>query len=86
MKDFSNNLQVNDEDLEKFTLSEFIESFINEAPLFNEDTTNAINIYWATDPINRRTGMRKNYEMALTSSLFREKCPQGYLVKVRASY
>ena len=86
MKDFSDNLQVDDEDLEEFTLPEFIEPFLNEAPLFNEDTTNAINIYCATDPFNRRTGMRKNYDMALTSSLFREKCSQGYLVKVRASY
>jgi pre-mRNA-processing factor 8 len=87
MKDFSNNQQLDDEDLEKFTLSEFIEPFINEAPLFNENTTNAINIYWATDPFNRRTGkMKRNYNVPLISSWFRERCPQGCLVVMGASY
>jgi pre-mRNA-processing factor 8 len=87
MKDFSDNLQVDDEDLEEFTLPEFIEPFLNEAPLFNENTTNAINIYWAPDPFNRRTGkMRRNYDVPLISSWFRERCPQGYPVKVRVSY
>jgi pre-mRNA-processing factor 8 len=58
-----------------------------EEPLFNERTVGAINLYWAPEPFNKRTGKtRRNYDIPLVSGWFKERCPQGYPVKVRVSY
>lgn len=47
----------------------------------------AINLYWAPEPYNKRTGAtRRCYDIPLVSNWFKERCPQGYPVKVRVSY
>jgi len=87
MKGLSENHVVADEDLQEFTVPDFIEPILSEEPLFNENTTNAISLYWAPAPFNKRTGKtRRNYDVPLVSSWFKERCPQGYPVKVRVSY
>ena len=42
---------------------------------------------WAPRPFNERTGKtRRAFDIPLASTWFKERCPQGYPVKVRVSY
>jgi len=78
---------ITDEDLEEFQLPEGFDPLLREMPLYNENTNNGINLYWAPSPFNQRTGRtRRNYDISLVSQWFQERCPQGYPVKVRVSY
>jgi len=43
---------VTDEELEEFTLPDDIESILAEQPLYTENTSNGINLYWAPEPFN----------------------------------
>jgi pre-mRNA-processing factor 8 len=53
-----------------------VEPLLNEIQLSNENTNNAINLYWSPHPFNKRTGKtRRNYDVPLVSSWFRERCP-----------
>jgi pre-mRNA-processing factor 8 len=87
LRDMTENHAVSDEDLEEFTLPDSVEPILAEEPLFNERTVSAINLYWAPEPFNHRTGhTRRCYDIPLVSGWFKERCPQGYPVKVRVSY
>jgi pre-mRNA-processing factor 8 len=78
---------VTDEELEEFTLPDEIEPILAEQPLYTENTSNGINLYWAPAPFNQRTGKtRRTCDIPLVSNWFKEHCPQGYPVKVRVSY
>lgn len=71
MKGLSENQLVSDEDLEEFVLPENVEPILAEAPLFNENTTNAISLFWAPEPFNKRTGpTRRNLDIPMVSSWF----------------
>jgi pre-mRNA-processing factor 8 len=43
---------VTDEELEEFTLPDDIEPILAEQPLYTENTSNGINLYWAPAPFN----------------------------------
>lgn len=76
MKGLSENEMVTDEDLEQFVLPESVEPILHEEPLFNEHTTNAISLFWAPEPFNKRTGRtRRNLDIPLVSTWFQERCP-----------
>jgi pre-mRNA-processing factor 8 len=87
LRGLTDNYEVTDEDLEEFTLPDTVQPILSEQPLYNEKTVSAINLYWAPEPFNKRTGpTRRCYDIPLVSSWFKERCPQGYPVKVRVSY
>lgn len=78
---------LGDEDFEEFEMPEEVEAVLSDELLWSEDTTNAVNLYWAASPFNKRAGkMRRSYDIPLVSQWFKEQCPQGYPVKVRVSY
>lgn len=75
-KNLSENFEVTDEDLEEFTLPSGVVPILSEEPLYNERTVNGINLYWAPEPFNKRTGKtRRNYDIPLVSNWFKERCP-----------
>jgi pre-mRNA-processing factor 8 len=76
LKGMSDNLEVTDEDLEEFELPEGIQPILAEEPLESQDTKNGINLFWAPEPFNKRTGkMRRNYDIPLVQGWFKERCP-----------
>ena len=76
IKTLTDNYEVTDEDLEEFELPEGVQPLLAEEPLFNERTVSAINLYWAPEPFNKRTGKtRRNYDIPLVSQWFKERCP-----------
>mmetsp|Transcript_39303 Transcript_39303/g.60016 ORF Transcript_39303/g.60016 Transcript_39303/m.60016 type:complete len:517 (+) Transcript_39303:252-1802(+) len=76
-----------DFDLEEFSLPEEVDPILGEEELSNDDTTDAINLIWAPEPFNKRSGKtRRSYDIPLVSHWYKEHCPQGYPVKVRVSY
>jgi pre-mRNA-processing factor 8 len=78
---------LTEEDFEEFTMPEDLEAVLAEEPLQSQDTTSAINLYWAPDPFDKRSGKtRRSYDVPLVSQWFKEHCPQGQPVKVRVSY
>ena len=86
-KGLTDNYEVTDEDLESFTLPEGVEPILSSEPLYNEKTVSGINLYWAPEPFNKRTGAtRRCQDIPLVSQWFKERCQQGYPVKVRVSY
>jgi pre-mRNA-processing factor 8 len=49
-------------------MPEDIDPIFADEPLYNQDTTNAINLYWAPDPFNKRSGKTKRcYDIPLVS-------------------
>lgn len=75
-----------DEDLE-FQLPEGVTPFFEEAPLYNDHTSNAISLYWAPHPFDKRSGYtRRAQDIPLVKSWYLEHCPPGQPVKVRVSY
>ena len=47
---------LTDEDFDEFEMPEEVDAVLGEEPLYNQDTTNAINLYWAPEPFNKRSG------------------------------
>ena len=67
---------VTDEELEEFTLPDDVEPMLSEEPLYTENTSNGIDLYWAPAPFNKRTGRtRRACDVPLVSSWFKEHCP-----------
>jgi pre-mRNA-processing factor 8 len=67
---------VDDEELDAFTLPEGVEPLMSEEPLYTENTSNGISLFWAPAPFNQRTGrMRRTCDIPLVSSWFKEHCP-----------
>ena len=76
----------NDEDVE-FELPEEVEPFLGERDLENENTSDAIALYWAPYPYNLRSGkMKRAQDVPLIKNLYLEHCPDGQPVKIRVSY
>jgi len=75
------------EEFEEFEMPANFQPLLKEEPLYTENTSNGINLLWAPKPFNQRTGKtRRAYDIPLVSAWFKERCPQGYPVKVRVSY
>ncbi|XP_029055489.1 pre-mRNA-processing-splicing factor 8 [Osmia bicornis bicornis] len=75
------------EDDEDFVLSEEVQPFLQETPLYTDNTANGIALLWAPRPFNTRSGRtRRAIDIPLVKSWYREHCPPGQPVKVRVSY
>ena len=65
-----------DDEFDEFTLSEDIDGILSDEPLQNEDTTSAIDLYWAPKPFNQSSGQTKRcYDVPLVQDWFKEHCP-----------
>jgi pre-mRNA-processing factor 8 len=75
------------DDDDDFTLPEGVCPFFKDQPLHTENTSDAIQLWWAPSPFNRRSGrQRRALDIPLVASWFHEHCPRDYPVKVRVSY
>ena len=75
-----------DEDL-SFTLPEEVAPFLEETELYTDNTANAIGLYWAPHPFDKRSGRtRRAQDIPLVKNWYLEHCPPGQPVKVRVSY
>ncbi|SAM00116.1 hypothetical protein [Absidia glauca] len=75
-----------DEDLE-FTLPTTVKPFLDETPVYTDNTANAISLYWAPHPFDKRSGRtRRAEDVPLVKNWYLEHCPPGQPVKVRVSY
>ncbi|OCF36708.1 pre-mRNA-processing-splicing factor 8 [Kwoniella heveanensis BCC8398] len=76
----------NDED-DDFELPEELEPFLGLQQLENENTADAIALYWAPYPYNMRSGrMRRAQDVPLIKNFYLEHCPPNQAVKIRVSY
>lgn len=75
-----------DEDTE-FTLPGHVVPFLDDTDLYTDNTANAITLYWAPHPFDKRSGRtRRAQDVPLVKSWYLEHCPAGQPVKVRVSY
>lgn len=75
-----------DEDTE-FTLPSYVVPFLDDTELYTDNTANAISLYWAPHPFDKRSGRtRRAQDVPLVKSWYLEHCPAGQPVKVRVSY
>ncbi|KAG2180580.1 hypothetical protein INT44_003584 [Umbelopsis vinacea] len=76
-----------EESEEIFSLPEEVRPFLEATELSNDQTANAIGLYWAPTPFNQRSGRtRRAQDIPLIKSWYLEHCPPGQPVKVRVSY
>lgn len=75
------------DDDEDFELDESIQPFLQDCPLYTDNTANGIALLWAPRPFNLRSGRsRRALDVPLVKNWYREHCPPGQPVKVRVSY
>jgi pre-mRNA-processing factor 8 len=76
----------NDED-DEFELPDELEPFLENKDISNDETADAIALYWAPYPYNRRSGrMRRAQDVPMVKNFYLEHCPPDQPVKVRVSY
>ena len=64
-----------------------IEPFLEDTPLYTDNTAGGIALLYAPRPFNLRSGKtRRAMDVPLVNNWFHEHCPSGYPVKVRVSY
>ena len=74
-------------DEEDLVLPDDFYPFLDEEPLYTDNTALGITLYWAPRPFNKRSGLtRRAYDVPLVNQWFHEHCPHDYPVKVRVSY
>ncbi|KAG9067880.1 Pre-mRNA-processing-splicing factor 8 [Linnemannia hyalina] len=70
-----------------FKLPDEVEAFMDEEPLYTDNTANGISLYWAPHPFNKRSGrMRRAQDIPLVQSWYLEHCASENPTKVRVSY
>lgn len=70
-----------------FELPEHVRPILEDEPLYSENTTSGIDLYWAPRPFNLRSGYtRRAQDIPLIKSWYQEHAPSTYPVKVRVSY
>ncbi|WVN88199.1 pre-mRNA-processing-splicing factor 8 [Cryptococcus depauperatus CBS 7841] len=75
----------NEED--DFEPPEELNPFLEKQTLENENTADAIALYWAPYPYNLRSGrMRRAQDIPMVKNLYLEHCPADQRVKIRVSY
>ncbi|KAK9710766.1 pre-mRNA-splicing factor 8, partial [Basidiobolus ranarum] len=75
------------EEESEFTLPEEFQPFLEEVPLYNDNTANAIALWWAPHPFDKRSGRtRRAQDVTLVKFWYMEHCPPNQPVKVRVSY
>ena len=76
----------NEED-DEFELPDEIEAFLHRRDLSNENTADAIALFWAPYPYNRRSGRtRRAQDVPMVKNFYMEHCPLDQPVKIRVSY
>lgn len=76
-----------EEELLDFVLPEDVEPFLEEKPLYTENTASAIELFWAPHPFDKRSGRtRRVIDVPLVKSWYLEHIQPGQPVKVRVSY
>ncbi|CAG8442785.1 1828_t:CDS:2 [Diversispora eburnea] len=64
-----------------------ISPFLEDFPLYSDNTADGIALWWAPHPFNKRSGrMRRAEDVPLVKNWYLEHCPSGQPVKVRVSY
>jgi len=77
----------NGKDDDDFELPEEVEPFLAEQELENSNTADAIALWWAPAPYDRRSGhTRRAEDIPLVKNWYLEHCPPNQPVKVRVSY
>ncbi|KAF8596751.1 pre-mRNA-processing-splicing factor [Ceratobasidium sp. AG-I] len=77
----------NGADDDEWELPEDVEPFLAESPLENEQTADAIALWWAPAPYNTRSGRtRRAQDVPLVKNWYLEHCPPNQVTKVRVSY
>ncbi|GAB1320850.1 pre-mRNA-splicing factor 8 [Madurella fahalii] len=72
---------------EAFELPAGVEPFLADEELYTEDTSSAIQLWWAPFPFDRRSGrMVRAQDVPLIKHWYLEHCPPKQPVKVRVSY
>lgn len=67
---------LTDLDFEEFCMPEEIDPILHDEELQNEDTTDAVDLIWAPEPFNKRSGKtRRAVDIPLVSQWFKEQCP-----------
>lgn len=75
------------EDDEEFVLPDEVQPFLQETPLYTDNTANGIALLWAPRPFDTRSSRtRRAIDIPLVKAWYREHCPPGQPVKVRVSY
>ncbi|KAM7446265.1 Pre-mRNA-processing-splicing factor8 [Porites harrisoni] len=75
------------DDEEEFELPEDIQPFLQDTPLYSDNTANGIALLWAPRPFCLRSARtRRALDIPLVKTWYREHCPSGHPVKVRVSY
>ena len=70
-----------------FSLPSYIKPFLEDVPLYTDNTANGISLLWAPKPFNERSGKSKRaLDVPLVKSWYLEHCPPNMPVKVRVSY
>lgn len=74
-------------DDEDFELPEDIQPFLQDTPLYTDNTANGIALLWAPRPFCLRSARtRRALDIPLVKTWYREHCPSAHPVKVRVSY
>ncbi len=69
--------RAEEEELESFVLPDYVEPFMADVDLSNEQTAAGIALLWAPAPFSQRSGrMRRAQDVPLVNSWFQEHCPQ----------
>ncbi|KAF2840904.1 pre-mRNA processing splicing factor 8 [Patellaria atrata CBS 101060] len=72
---------------DEFELPYDVDPFLDEEPLYTDDTASAISLWWAPYPFDRRSGrMVRAQDVPLVKQWYLEHVPSGQPVKVRVSY
>jgi len=76
---------VDDDD--DFELPADVVPFLDQVPLYTDNTANGIALYWAPHPFDKRSGAtRRCLDVPLVKEWYQEHCPPNHPVKVRVSY
>jgi len=75
------------EDEDAFELPDEIEPFFAEEELENDKTADALALFWAPYPYDKRSGRtRRAQDIPLIKNFYQEHCPPNQPVKIRVSY
>ncbi|CAD7933629.1 unnamed protein product, partial [Amoebophrya sp. A25] len=73
--------------LEDFELPEEVTPLLEDVSLYDDNTAQGIQLYWAPRPFNLRAGVtRRAQDVPLVMQWFKEHCPSQNPIKVRVSY
>jgi len=69
-----------------FVLPPAVAPFLEDTPLYTDNTASGISLFWAPHPFDKRSGVtRRIVDVPLVKDWFCEHPPSGYPVKVRVS-